>query len=386
MVRCITLQSFESVLSSDRAFCGSQLGDFALVGLLGCDAVCLLGAGFGEAIPAIMTANPDARVVAVDNDPQLSVAGKAIQRSYFPAHAFEAVCADAFEHLAAAPSKSFDALCVDLFTENGYAELYYDDRFWDQVARVLASDGVVMVNTWGLPSHLKPFDGPTPHVAVGQGLAMRFGDVRILSHLRNQTLLAGPGLSRIDLANSVKWPYRHDALAATALISKYRTSTPFTVDHLPAFKRPGDRPADFAQLAALYDQRLIYFADDLQSRVGIDANPDEPSRAYLRRVLVSPHAPEWLESLLRSADPETAAFVPSYFCSYSAVGDTAMAWFPDWLVARYHWLAAEHADWLWRYALWHVAAVASNPLRSVKDDWLDRLTDVMADVVVSGSA
>ena len=58
----------------------------------------------------------------------------------------EIICQDAYVYVGETPKK-YALIIIDLFINNKVPEKFFDDVFWENITRVLTSDGQIIFNT-----------------------------------------------------------------------------------------------------------------------------------------------------------------------------------------------------------------------------------------------
>lgn len=224
-----TISTLESALRGSQIFTGDQPDDFAVAGMVDAvPSVLVLGAGVGSAIRAILAANPRARVTVVDNSAtQLSVL-TAIFAEYFPEVSFEAVFDDAESLGGIGEARLFDVVCVDIYDGNVYPPFVLDSSWWQWLRRTkLAPDGVLLVNAWGIPTHLEPFRGGSLQASFLAAIGGAFGRLEAHASRRNVTICTPLAKGRdIDVMSSIDHLVKVDQLWLRLLRQRFTSGQP----------------------------------------------------------------------------------------------------------------------------------------------------------------
>lgn len=192
--RSSAISSDRSHIEFDRIFCGQYWDEYGCVGLLGPSnrpsRVLLLGLGDGAAIRPILSSGKVGELTCVDFDQKSLESCRNIYGENFPSLAFRTVQTEALEYLSRS-GEQFDVIAVDLYTRERYAPAVFAPNFQDLLAERLRPDGHVVCNAYGIPTHLKPFEGKSPQAFLARRFADKWGSVRYLPYRRNATLIVG---------------------------------------------------------------------------------------------------------------------------------------------------------------------------------------------------
>ncbi|MFE5792803.1 methyltransferase domain-containing protein [Streptomyces sp. NPDC056503] len=362
----LLLSTSATLLAGDRVFVGNQPDDFAVGPLVGpADEVCVLGLGYGGSLRPLLAASPTSRVTAVDLDPGMATVTRALFRQHFPQAEFRTEVADAATFLDG--DRRFDLVLIDVYAGESYPSFILDADFWQRVHRVTRG-GTVLLNAWGLPSHLDPFSPPSPQHTLATLLAPLWPHARYLPCRRNMTVVLRDtwpdpetGLPALPSDLDVRLTPTDAAVLRLQRMRLHRAE-PFRLpdggDAEPAALT--DVPTTPERLDAEMARRWPAMLDAVRAHAeaaGVDASA-VGTRAFYDRPDIA--VPTTLE-LARRGHP-AAALLPHVSASLTFAGDTSLGWYGEWMADEAEKLAAELPDWLVRTALPQALAMAANPL------------------------
>lgn len=209
--RTQAIRSDRSHIEFDRIFCGQYWDEYGCIGLLGRGEdslqVLMLGVGDGAAIRPILSSGRVCQLTCVDFDGQSLAGCKEIYAQNFPELCFSIVKAEAKAYLKSR-AETFDVIVVDLYTRDSYAPVVFCDEFHKLLADRLKPGGHVAFNAYGIPMHLRPFEGKSAQAFLARRLISCWGGVRYLPYRRNATLIVGanelPGVASQAKISSLK--------------------------------------------------------------------------------------------------------------------------------------------------------------------------------------
>ena len=150
----------------------------------------MLGLGDGAAIRPVLSSGMVSELTCVDFDEKSLVNCREIYTRNFPRLAFRTIRAEALEYLRKT-GEQFDVIVVDLYTRHRYAPVVFARNFLDLLAERLRPLGHIVCNAYGIPTHLRPFEGNSPQAFLARRLADKWGTIRYLPYRRNVTLIVG---------------------------------------------------------------------------------------------------------------------------------------------------------------------------------------------------
>jgi len=200
--RTQAIRGDNSHIEFDRIFCGQYWDELGCVpflgGATGLSKVLMLGLGDGAAIRPILCSNQVDRLVCVDVDSESINGCRTIYAHNFPKLKFCIVQADAQRYLDQNQEK-YDVIVVDLYTRDRYSPIVFAEEFHELLAQRLESGGHLVFNAYGVPMHLRPFEGNSAQAFLAQILWARWKVVRYLPYRRNATLIVGgPTFPRLE--------------------------------------------------------------------------------------------------------------------------------------------------------------------------------------------
>ncbi|MFI7128044.1 spermidine synthase [Nonomuraea sp. NPDC050153] len=370
----IVVHSQFTTLDGSRVFVGSQPDDFALAGLLAPGSrICMLGTGLGGAIRPILALAPDAGLVCVDADEQMHKMAGLIYARHFPELAVEMHMGDAWQYVRSNEG-AFDAVCVDLYGAGGHADFVFDIDFWRDISKATTPGGVVLVNAWGLPSHLRPLSGDSPQHEIATLLRRIWEDVRYIPNRRNLTFIAGfqgecrsvpelPGdLSGIDKAIACLLPLR------------FRYASP--VEEMSDYSLHAARHTSLA-----LDEEMIGRWPNLLKVLArtCEAEGFDPDLAMSGGLLGSESAADRVTLRLLDEGRAEADYIPVMAAAQAFRGLGEGDWFGPWVINARKTVGARHPAWYVNVALWQALAMAAFPL-APRAQWVEQLADMAIEI------
>jgi hypothetical protein len=359
----LLLNTPETLLAGDRVFVGNQPDDFALAGIVTesqVPRVCFLGLGFGGALRPILAAAPGARIVAVESDSSTAELCRAIYRRYFPQVDFEVAVQDA-ARIGTADLGDFDVVCVDLYESAGYPRVVFQTPFWNDVRSMLRPTGVVLVNLWGLPEHLRWYVGLSAQARLATLVSNTFGRTRYLPYRRNTTLIAG---DRDSDPPSCLLRVDEKLNALDRVICQL---LPARLSHAPdipsldevdsaAARATGSRHEIDGEMHARWPELTSTF-----QKSASDLGLISQGKLQLRAVLAQPELARMMTNELLSAGRPEADFVPVAVAANVFVSREIPEWYLGWVVNDCEYLYEQDPRWVVNVFLWQALAMLVNP-------------------------
>ena len=343
----------------ETLFNGTQLDDFLACAATTPKRVLVLGSGPGAACFTLARALPNVeRIDGVDADPREVALARSI-RDYLGIPVVEFHLNDASAHLErAARGSHYDVILIDLFEGMNYSPLNFTAHFWRNVDDALAEDGVVLVNMWGYPEHLRPLEGSTPvsDLLSVVGASSTFDRYFVLSHLRNTTVVLGRGATALrSLTASWVTPGDGDAIDAMASRALKAKVAAAGIHPIPA-RGEATRAWTLEDLQTGFNQRLSALAGRITS---------VPERESLRGVLDS----QELSVQAIHSSPEFRRLVAAtYHSDHVTVRQRRLSWLPGWLVENWKWATTEDPEWAYGSAAWHIASTGASLRHLTKEE------------------
>ena len=363
------VENTNTLLSGDRVFVGNQPDDFALASVFHeRPRVCQLGLGSGGSIRPMVAMNRTVRVTAVENDSATLTQCVEYFNKHFPQVEFETVLADAREFVENAHPR-FDVYCVDLYEDDLYPEFVLDRWFWQNLSGLVGTDGVVVVNCWGLPLNLDAWHGQSPQRWIGWLLRQEFSHSKVLWNRRNATIVVG----NRPLPSSLELGAAHDGLRkADRAIQHVLPLRWALAGELPGdLEPPPDEPFQFGA-AFLNDEMVRRWPEFMMTMAEFSPLATQGMPRILTDVSASD---ELLTRLLAEGRPE-AVYVPGMAASNHYAGKDFMSrWYGDWLVNNWDRLVGAHPEWAVTVGLWQALCIVACPL-APPPDWSDDVLDL----------
>ncbi|QSB17009.1 hypothetical protein JQS43_12500 [Natronosporangium hydrolyticum] len=329
----------------------------------------MLGLGYGAGLRAVRASAPAADLFAVDRDPATVGLCRALYQVYFPSIRFRMQVADAAQ-LMRDSVECFDLICVDLYDGASHPALVFDAGFWEDVRSRVADTGVVLVNCWGLPEHLRPFAGASPQRALGEVLRTVWEEVRYLPARRNTTFVLTSTNVSLCIDEVTAWPGLSAADRAVLATAACRLRHARTV---PQGDAGGIAPARTqaaidAEMARRWPA-MLEVVGDAAAAAGLP-----PAVASGRQVVLDPEIAVPVLRTLLDREAAEAAFIPTVAASLTFESDFRAGWFGEW-IADTHLDLAEHSPrWFYSTGLPQAMSMLANPY-APDWPWRDRLIE-----------
>ncbi|MGE7925939.1 spermidine synthase [Viridibacillus arvi] len=363
----------ESLLVNDRVFTGNQIDDFAIAGLQCPNQILLLGVGYGGAIKGIIASNPDAHVTAVDINAVSLQTCENLYAEFFPEllSQISFIHDDASHFIQNIEKNSFDAICIDLYHPNGYAEVILEEVFWENMNSSLSMDGIILANSWGLPSQLDPLTYSTAQTKMLKLMSRFFPNIKALPSRRNITFLA----SKADLR--IKYPELSGDLKSLDQIGL----------KLLFFKAYISKNIDVSQIIDIEDN-ILYTIEDLDNlmyqewgkllneinhiRIKAHLNP----LSQVNDLLDYPDEAQRFTEAALMHRPIIATTIPTLAGGMAFVGNKKLDWYIKWLVEEKSRLMMIDLEWFVNIACWQAYQIATNPYAGY-EHWVPHLEKLL---------
>jgi Spermine/spermidine synthase domain len=284
-------------------------------------------------------------------------------------------------------NKHFNCICIDIFDDIAHPPCLFTDRFWEVTKSALAKPGVVLLNAWGLPWHLRPLSKVTVQAVLASIVQAHWPYVFAFPYRRNITFVASdqPGCHPPDCRRSDKPPRVKSELRpldqAVLLALKgirLRKAAPLsTMEQEPRLLNLEGTTREGINTAMASEwPQFLSCAAEVGEKIGLALE----GRNFLHRLWQEPRlAIDVLEELLGSDSP-VKDFIP-----IAAAGsafdhlETRGSWFGDWVISHFDWIAENDPKWLYEMALPQAFSLANNPL--IPDmPWASRLCNLTLSV------
>lgn len=185
-------------LHTQKVFTGQYWDEFALTCSLVPDQgkVLMLGLSMGGGIRPILSSTKKIELTCVDYDENSVENCRQLYKKCFPDVIFQSIVADAAEFLKNDTQK-YDAIWFDIYESAAYSLLAFDSEFIGRIQNRLTSQGVLLVNSYGLPNHFSPIEKNGVQQNFVSFLKMQFGSVASIPYRRNMTFIASSAKAKI---------------------------------------------------------------------------------------------------------------------------------------------------------------------------------------------
>ncbi|MBI2027910.1 MAG: hypothetical protein HYS98_08955 [Deltaproteobacteria bacterium] len=191
-IRTDKVQGLESFFLPHQIYSGKYWDEFSLPSLL-LDfphRVLMLGLGQGAGLRPILATGQVKEIVAIDNDISAIQETQRIYKKFFPKLQFSCIHQNAKEFLESNTSNTFDIIWVDLYSSDGYGSDISNPSFYKLLKKMITPQGIIALNSFGLPPHLNPLGNDTFANLILFQLHTNFSHVRYLPYRRNFTFFA----------------------------------------------------------------------------------------------------------------------------------------------------------------------------------------------------
>ncbi|MEJ8545582.1 hypothetical protein [Brevibacillus borstelensis] len=362
----ILLHTIESLIVNDRIFVGNQSDEFAIAGFIeSAQKILMLGLGYGGALRPLLIGNDDVEITAVDLNPHVLNACKSIIKDYFPevsrkikyVHGDGARVNEYF-------STPFDVVCIDLYTDEGYPSFVLENEFWSMVTEILTPEGVVLFNSWGLPQHLRPFEGRTVHVQLAQIIQNYFKSVHLLPYRRNITFIANK--QRVLNIHKRKSSYTlNDIDRIIVELIPHRLNYAKNLEELHFF-RDGMLATGMKEIDAEMLRRWPRLVNKINS-VLLDIGYPKIESSELRQLIYDAERSRAVTERLIEINAPESTFVPTAMGAFAFEEPRGLEWYIKWILEDNAKLIKLNKEWFVNQALWQLLAMVANPYAHYKE-------------------
>lgn len=374
--RRLFFHSNESLLANDRVFTGNQIDDFAIAGLHVSNRILLLGVGYGGSIRGLLASNPDVQIIAVDiNNISLRTCEN-LYKEFFPELLSQItfVHDDASCFMKTVEKSSFDAVCIDLYNSYGYPEFILEEDFWNDINDSLSKDGIILANSWGLPSQLDPLSHSTAQTKMLKLMLQVFPNIKALPSRRNITFLA--------YKTSLKIKYPELSINLNSL------------DHIGLkllfLKALTSKNIDVTQISDI-EENLVYSIKDLDNLMYQEWEPLLKEINHIRRkanlgalsqvndLLELPEEAQRFTEVALIHQPSIATTIPTLAGALAFSGKAELNWYLNWLVEEKSRLMMIDLEWFVNVACWQAYQIATNPYAR-NEHWTPQLEELILNI------
>ena len=327
--RKTSISSDFSHLEFDRIFCGQYWDEMCCAGFLGPVqseqiSVLMLGLADGAAIRPIFSSGRVKRLVGVD------ICNKAVQQcrkiydSFFPEIHFETATSEAKEYLEKTEDV-FDVIIVDIYLEAAYSHLVFDECFHSLLKKCVNRLGHIIFNAYGLPMHLRPFEGNSPQAYLAYSLHKSWDELWYLPYRRNATIIIGP-----KPTSKATHPARQNIKAADELFLKIMSIRILSMQEV--LERNPTRHKSSTEYLTIdlemrkrWTETLPYISERINSSVKLLQPGD------LRKLLAMPDECRRLQQKLTDEKHPLSYFLPILVAGEINCSTVDARWLIDWV-------------------------------------------------------
>ncbi|KZE80761.1 hypothetical protein AV654_10395 [Paenibacillus elgii] len=350
----------ETLIAGDRIFVGNQQDEFALGGLLNKgDRILLLGLGYGGSLRSLLIGNQNVEITAIDYNLNSLNACKLLMDDIFPTlnRKIRYIHGNA-AHFSDLIDGKFDVICIDLYNSTGYPEFVFNHAYWEMVFESLHDTGILLINSWGLPTHLSPLKGKTVHIRLLQSLSNTFKRVYALPYRRCTTFilskkLVKPKINNFKITNNV---CELDGIILNLFPLRWSHADLITIPSIDCSLVSGEQNKIYSEL----ELRWEVFLKNLNSALK-ECGYKKIENNELKQFVYDPiRATEVTELLLLQSKPE-AFFIPVAIGTYAFYDSAGLEWYINWILTRGEKLIRLNEKWFINIILWQCLALMTNP-------------------------
>ncbi|HEY1078973.1 MAG TPA: hypothetical protein VGE46_02715 [Bdellovibrio sp.] len=221
----------------------------------------------------------------------------------------------------------FDLIWLDLYLPDSYSPLYFDPDFIHLLKTRLKTEGVLLVNAYGLPTQFKPLQGASAQSDCARLLKTQFSFVGTIPYRRNQTLVATTHRPNLFISEPHPLLSAMDKLSFQVQVSRVRriSEVSFSSNDL---SRVGGR--NFAEIDA---QMRNGWKDLLISLRKYEVDLINPAE-LLQFIQNSSACVFFLDRALANRDAAIADFLPILCAGESYIQDLNVDWIFSWAISN----------------------------------------------------
>lgn len=355
------LDSIQSLISGSRIFTGNQPDEFAIGSTVTPgNRVLLLGLGFGATIRPLIASIPQAEITVVDNDPNIIKACSSLFSHLFPSiNQVNYLYGDASK-IKEFVTTSFDLICVDLFTDTHYPAFVLETSFWESIRSLLTSKGSIVVNTWGLPTHLSPFDGYTPQTRIIQLVHNCFKNTYSFPFRRNLTIVGSQ--SEPNINDNLSNYKLHDLDRVYLDMFSLRWRIPHQIDKYSVYT--DQNYIEIKTSHSQMDEEMINRLNKWIYTINLGLNDLgylPVNSQTLKEIIYDPKRAQAITEWLLNEGSYEAAFIPNFIGSYAFTNPKGLEWYPKWIIENSDKLFQRDKFWFVNIALVQLLSLMNNP-------------------------
>ncbi|NUK32091.1 hypothetical protein HT574_19130 [Parageobacillus sp. VR-IP] len=374
----ILINNVDTLMEGKSIFTGTQLDDFALANLKINKKILLLGSGLGGAIRTFLIKSPDSHIYIVDNDLHNLSICENIFKKYFPQiNNLHFILNDAKDICNYLQKEKFDVVAVDLYTAEGYPDFTLKSTFWKDIKSLLRIDGMLIVNSFGLPFHLHPLEGESPQKKVVADILKHFNFVSYLPHRRNLTVIAtdidfNPSFTtpNVKLSNQdlslynmlhIRWKYRYKIKNRNGIDSNYTSN--------------GSKESLNNEMERRWDNLLSVLNKYNESNFNIT------SENLSQLLFEKNHIGQNITMELAKRNKAEASFIPIALGSLTFKYPNHFNWYFEWILDKYEEMFYYDSAWTVNTVFWQAFSMIINPFSSGYGKYLTPLVESLNKLV-----
>ena len=351
-----------SYLDPRQVFTGNYWDEFGFTPYLAPDnaKVLMLGLASGGGLRSLFSSTKKLQLQCVDVDAKSLDQCRRFFAQKFPHIYFETECVEAKSYLRNSDT-SYDLIWLDIYAYDSYSELYFDKEFLNLLKLHLKPSGVLMVNTYGIPTQFAPLLTNSVQRESARLLKQQFEFVGSIPNRRNQTLVA----SRTKPVLQMCEPHQE----LSALDKRSFLLQGARLRHLRVIPELIELPLDLAletKFTVLDQHMRNGWRNLIQTLRFYDVNIESP-KDLLQFVQDPQQCTAFLTKALSVKDGSVLEFLPIVCAGESHVHKLNVSWIFDWVLQNKTTLLQDHKSQftqVWLPQLWFLILHPSKKYRS----------------------
>ncbi|MCU7668529.1 spermidine synthase [Bacillus thuringiensis] len=367
------LNSPQSLLKNDSIYTGNQPDDFGLAGYIANgNKVLVLGLGFGSAIRAVLSTLPEAEITVVDINPNIIRACKGIYEYLFPNINIEYINGDDRDIKTIVKGK-FDLICVDIYTEDGCPEFMCGANFWLEIKSILNEKGIMITNTWGLPTHLNPLDGELHQNFILKNLFSIFQSNYLLPFRRNITVISSEEKQLSIKKPNIPVVSNEDKIIITYLKYKLLSVKRITNEYLK--NEIENNNLKHSSVDKEMEVRHLHWIHSYSKLIN-ELSKINVEKQNLSNLIKNELVAKKLTIKLLEQNSYSIDIVPNFMGSLAFENDNEIAWYLDWIIHDYKKLFELNKYWFVNVALCQFFSIISNPFYNMENKYTNEIQGI----------
>ncbi|MGB0454090.1 MAG: hypothetical protein ACPGJV_10290 [Bacteriovoracaceae bacterium] len=362
----VKIQNQFSSIDGKQIYTGTYWDEFGLSqAFLPYDSdVLVLGLAEGACVRPIHASGRVGSLDCVDYDGKLLAKCRSLFEKKFREIPFQTYESCAFDFLGQT-TKKYDLIWIDLYLKESYSPIYFNPYFWKLASEKLNPRGRVLVNSFGLPMHLKPFSTDNPQFKFLNFINLQFDEIRVIPYRRNMTLViedkksplnfSVPSLKLCDQMVMKTFAHKYYHAEKLSDLLKIKTSSELgelKLESIDVSMRAGWK---------LFIEKLNDRIRDLKLKRPLLKAPREIRDLVQDEV----SSLSLLEDMLKKKSREII-FFPVFLSGEVNCSELDVTWFVNWFFQNHNRLRLEMKEIFFSYFLPLITSIVINPNASSK--------------------